>query len=133
VRSTFPPSASIRVYLRFKSAIDRCVKKRARPFPHPRPSACICGSKVRSPLRQKERSTFPPSASISVYLRFKSAIDRCVKKGDRPFPHPHPSACICGSKVRSPFPYSCSSLRSGDNLNQPRMKSCIVSNNRQIF
>jgi len=25
-----------------------------------------------------------------------------VKKSDRPFPHPRPSACICGSKVRSP-------------------------------
>ena len=73
--SPFPSSASISVYLRFKSAIDPFVKKSDRPFPHPRPSACICGSKVRSTLRQKERSAFPPSASVRVYLRFKSAID----------------------------------------------------------
>jgi len=113
-----------------KRAIDRspirvhprvsAVQKRDRPFPHPRPSAYICGSKVRSTLRQKERSAVPPSASISVYLRFKSVIaispirvhprasavqksDRpYVKKSDRPFPHPRPSACICGSKERSP-------------------------------
>jgi len=102
-RSPFPPSASISIYLRFKSAIDltskraigrspirvhqrvSAVQKCDRPFPHPRPSACICGSKVRSPFRQKERSPLPPSASISVYLRFKSAIDRCVKKSDRIF------------------------------------------------
>ena len=110
--SPFPSSASISVYLRFKSAIDPFVKKSDRPFPHPRPSACICGSKVRStgaskrelalspirvhprisavqkcdrPVRQKERSTLPPSASISVYQRFKSAINRCVKKSDRTF------------------------------------------------
>jgi hypothetical protein len=86
------------VYPRFKSAIDLSskrsidlsrirvhprpsavqksdrpfVKKIDRPFPHPRPSACICGS--------KERSTFPPSASISVYLRFKSAIALSSKR-----------------------------------------------------
>jgi len=34
-----------------------------------------------------------------------SAVQKCdrpyLKKSDRPFPHPRPSACICGSKVRS--------------------------------
>jgi len=92
------------------------VKKCDRPFPHPRPSAYICGSKVRStgaskraidlspirvhprvsavqkcdrPLRQKERSTFPPSASIRVHPRFKSAPFR--QKERSPFP---PSASI---------------------------------------
>ena len=90
---------------------------------HQRASAV---QKCDRPVRQKERSTFPPSASIRVSLRFKSAIglsskraialspvrvhlrisavqkgDRpYVKKSDRPFPHPRPSACICGSKVR---------------------------------
>jgi len=99
-RSPFPSSASISVHLRFKSAIA---------------------------LTSKRDLALSPSASINVYLRFKSAIaltskraidlspirvhqrasavqkcDRCVKKSDRPFPHPRPSAWICGSKVRSP-------------------------------
>ncbi len=145
------------MHLRFKRAIDRCVKKGDRPFPHPRSSARLSGSKERSPgaskraiarspirvhqpesavqkcdrpVRQKERSPFPPSASISLHLRFKSAIaltpirvhqpasavqkfDRpFVKKSDRHFLHPHPSACISGSKVRSTFPH-------------PRPSACI--------
>ena len=138
-RSTFPPSASINVYLWFKSAIaisskraialspirvhprvsavQKCdrpfVKKSDRPSPHPRPSAYICGS--------KERSAFPPSASISVHLRFKSAIGRCVKKSDRPFPHPRPSACICGSKERSALPFLTKTQHA-----QPFLQACIL-------
>ncbi|MEG5136691.1 hypothetical protein QUB52_08820 [Microcoleus sp. A6-C6] len=116
-----------------KRAIDRCVKKRSRPFPHPRPSACICGSKVRSPFPHprpsvcicgsKERSTgaskraidLSPSASINVHLRFKSATGAskrdlalspirvhqrvsAVQKSDRPV----------RQKEISPFPPSAS-------------------------
>ncbi|MCW6053919.1 hypothetical protein K4039_28675 [Lyngbya sp. CCAP 1446/10] len=64
----------------------------------------LLSNKSDRPVRQKERSPVPPSASISVYLRFKRAIGRCVKKRSRPYPHPRPSACICGSKVRSALP-----------------------------
>jgi hypothetical protein len=90
---------------------------------HPRGYAV---QKCDRPVRQKERSAFPPSASIPVYQRFKSAIGlspirvhqrvSAVQKCDRPvrqkerstFPHPRPSACICGSKVRSTLPPSAS-------------------------
>ncbi|MEO9124593.1 MAG: hypothetical protein ABI262_07885 [Microcoleus sp.] len=79
------------------------VKKRSRPFPHPRPSACICGSKERSTGASKRDLDLSP---IRVHPRV-SAVQKCdrpyVKKRSRPFPHPRPSACICGSKERSPL------------------------------
>jgi hypothetical protein len=115
-RSPFPPSASISVYQRFKSAIALTSKRAialSRIRVHQRVSAV---QKCDRPVRQKESSPFPPSASIRVYLRFKRAISRCVKKSDRPFPHPRPSACISGSKVRSAgaskraIPYGIASL-----------------------
>jgi len=88
----------IRIHQRV-SAVQKCdrpyVKKSDRPFPHPRLSACIRGSKVRSTFRQKDRSTFPASASIRVHPRFKRAIAlspirvhqrvSAVQKSDRPY------------------------------------------------
>ncbi|MEG5059562.1 hypothetical protein QUB60_16575 [Microcoleus sp. A2-C5] len=112
--SPLPPSASINVHQRFKRAIDLTPIR-----VHQRASAV---QKCDRPMRQKGRSPVPPSASINVHLRFKSAIDLppirvhqpasavqksdrpYVKKRSRPFPHPRPSACICGSKERSVLP-----------------------------
>jgi len=73
--SPFPSSASISVHLRFKSAIGLTSKRAIDLSPirvHQRASAV---QKCDRPVRQKGRSTLPPSASVRVYLRFKSAID----------------------------------------------------------
>ena len=48
-----------------------------QPFPHPRPSACICGSKVRSTSEQKQRWTELETAEeIMVYCG--SGVTACV-------------------------------------------------------
>ncbi|MEG5059551.1 hypothetical protein QUB60_16520 [Microcoleus sp. A2-C5] len=52
------------------------VQKGDRPFPHPRPSTCICGSKGRSPGTSKRNLPLPP---IRVHQR-ASAVQKC----DRP-------------------------------------------------
>jgi len=70
----------IRVHQR-ASAVQKSdrpyVKKSDRPFPHPRPSVCICGSKERSTGASKRAIDLSP---IRVHQRV-SAVQKC----DLPF------------------------------------------------